>query len=251
MGQEAGEKWTAAAALQPALPRSDRLLVRQLAGWMPEGPAAPRQDVAERLGQWLNVNEAIALRATQAAVAAAGATAARRATPPPDLPLLHTALQRELQRMRAVLTQSITARDPAHPPDPSDPDTEWALHHHRLNDLQRRMELGVEALRAHVRQALAQATPELAQLAALDAALEPLLAGREQRLLSGLAASLRARFNALRAQATPSQPDETPDPSTSGLHWLQTFANEFEQTLLAELDLRLQPVTGLIESVHA
>ena len=244
MGQEAGEKWTAAAALQPALPKSDRLLVRQLAGWMPDGPAAPRQDVAERLGQWLNVNEAIALRATQAAVAAAGAAAARRATPHPDLPLLHIALQRELQRTRAVLTQSITARDPAHPPDPSDPDTEWALHHHRLNDLQRRMELSVEALRAHVRQALAQATPELAQLAALDAALEPLLAGREQRLLSGLPVLLKARFAALRAQAA-----QAPDTATEGQRWLHTFANEFEQVLLAELDLRLQPVMGLIESV--
>ena len=220
-------------------------LVRQLAGWLPEGVSAPRQDVAERLGQWLNVNEAIALRTTQAAVAAAGATAARRATPPRDLQVLHTALQQELQRVRAVLTQSITARDASHRPDPNELDIEWALFHQRLNDQQRRMELSVEALRGHVRQALAQSTPELAQLAALDAAMEPLLAGREQRLLNALPAFLKARFVALRQQAT-----DASDTAADDLHWLQTFAHEFEQTLLAELDLRLQPVIGLIESVH-
>lgn len=220
-------------------------LVRQLAGWLPEGVSAPRQDVAERLGQWLNVNEAIALRTTQATVAAAGAAAARRATPPDDPAALYTALQQELQRTRAVLTQSITMRDPSHQPDPDDLDIEWALFHQRLGDQQRRMALSVEALRGHVRQALAQSTPELAQLAALDAAMEPLLAGREQRLLNALPAVLKARFVALRQQAT-----DPSDTAADDLHWLQTFAHELEQTLLAELDLRLQPVIGLIESLQ-
>ena len=221
-------------------------LVRQLAGWMPAGVSAPRQDVAERLGQWLNVNEAIALRTLQTSVAAAGMAAARRAAPPVEPQPLHAALQQELQRVRAVLTQSITACDASHQPDPNELDIEWALFHQRLNDQQRRMELSVEALRGHVRQALAQATPELAQLAALDAAMEPLLAGREQRLLGSLPAFLKARFVALRQQAA-----DLSDPAPDNLRWLQTFANEFEQTLLAELDLRLQPVIGLIESIPA
>lgn len=221
-------------------------LVRQLAGWMPAGVSAPRQDVAERLGQWLNVNEAIALRTLQTSVAAAGMAAARRAAPPVEPQPLHAALQQELQRVRSVLTQSITARDASHRPDPEDLDIEWALFHQRLGDQQRRMELSVEALRGHVRQALAQATPELAQLAALDAAMEPLLAGREQRLLGSLPAFLKARFVALRQQAA-----DLSDPAPDNLRWLQTFANEFEQTLLAELDLRLQPVIGLIESIPA
>jgi hypothetical protein len=223
-------------------------LVRQLAGWLPEGVSAPRQDVAERLGQWLNVNEAIALRTTQAAVAAAGKAAARRAAPPGDSQALHSELQQELQRVRAVLTRSITARDASHRPDPNDLDIEWALFHQRLGDQQRRMALSVEALRGHVRQVLAQSTPELAQLATLDAAMEPLLAGREARLLGSLPAFLKARFVALRQQAAdPSDSAPAPD----DLRWLVTFANEFEQTLLAELDLRLQPVIGLIESLHA
>lgn len=219
--------------------------MRQLAGWLPEGVSAPRQDVAERLGQWLNVNEAIALRTTQAAVAAAGATAARRTAPPDDPAALHTALQQELQRVRAVLTQSITTRGPSHQPDTDDLDIEWALFHQRLGDQQRRMALSVAALRGHVRQALAQSTPHLAQLAALDAAMEPLLAGREARLLNSLPAFLKARFVVLRRQVV-----DPSDANPNDLRWLKTFANEFEQTLLAELELRLQPVIGLIESLN-
>ena len=218
-------------------------LVRQLAGWFSEGVGAPRQDVAERLGQWLNVNETIALRT---ALAAAGAAAARRSAPAADPLALHSALLQELQRVRAVLTQSITARDASHRTDASELDIEWALFHQRLGDQQRRMALSVEALRGHVRQALAQSTPELAQLAALDAAMEPLLAGREARLLSSLPAFLKARFVALRQQAA-----DPSDTVRDDLRWLHGFAHEFEQTLLAELELRLQPVIGLIESLPA
>lgn len=221
--------------------------MRQLARWLPPGADAPRQDVAERLGQWLNVKETIALHTAQASVAAAGLAAARRARPVDAgalHPSLHATLQAELQRVRAVLAQSIRRRDPTHRPDPNDPDTELALFHQRLNDQQRRMEMSVDALRDHVRQQLAQAGPALAQLAALDAQMEPLFGGREQRLLAGLPAFLKVRFAALRREAV------APD-APQGLHWLQVFETEFEQLLLAELDLRLQPVTGLIEALEA
>lgn len=217
-------------------------LVRQLARWLPPGADAPRQDVAERLGQWLNVKEAIALHTAQATVAAAGVAAARRARPVAPAGDLHAALQAELQRVRGVLGQSITTRDPGHQPDPNDLDTEFAFFHQRLIDQQRRMELSVDALRGHVRQRLAQSTPQHAQLAVLDEQMEQLFGGREQRLLTGLPAFLKARYQALRRQAAASDPPQD-------LAWLRSFEAEFEQTLLAELDLRLQPVTGLIESL--
>ena len=113
----------------------------------------------------------------------------------------------------------------------------------RLNEQQRRMEMSVDALRGHVREKMAQTTPALAQLASLDASMAPMLAGREQRLLAQLPAFLKARFQSLRQAAAAS---DTPD----DLRWLQGFAAEFEQLLLAELDLRLQPVTGLIEALE-
>ncbi len=220
-------------------------LARQLARGLPVGALGqvPRQDVAERLGHWLNVAEAIELHAAQSAVTAAGAAARRR--PPRVAPTaLHATLSAELERLRAVLTRSITAR-PAHRPDPSDVDTEWALFVQRLGDQQRRMEMGVDALREHVRQQLAQSTPAMAQLAAIDAVMDGFFGAREQRLLSQLTAFLKSRFAVLRQEAARGREADAPD----DLRWLQCFADEFERLLLAELDLRLQPVTGLIEAL--
>lgn len=219
-------------------------LVRQLAGFLPEGAHAladaSRQDLAERLGQWLNVADAITLRSAHPSIAALGARAAQ---PPTRAPAAE-ALPAELERVRATLTRSITARDPKHRPDPNDLDTEFALFHQRHQDQQRRMEMSVDALREHVRQTLAKGAPRLAQLAALDAVMDQMLGGREQRLLAGLPAYLKARFKALRQAAAAS---DTPD----DLRWLQGFEAELEQTLLAELEHRLQPVVGLIESLDA
>jgi hypothetical protein len=218
-------------------------VVRQLAGFLPAGAAAPgdaaRQDVAERLGQWLHVADAISLSSAHAAIAAAG----RQAVRAPGQPAATAAtLQAELERVRAVLSQSITTRDTRHRPDPDDLDTEFTFCLQRCQDQQRRMEMGVDALRGHVRQTLAQGMPRLAQLAALDAVMEQMLGGREQRLLNNVPAFLKARFQQLRQQAASS---DTPD----DLRWLQTFYAELEQTLLAELDHRLQPVVGMIEAM--
>ncbi len=211
--------------------------MRQLSSWRPDGVDAPHQDVAERLGQWLHVAEAIKLHAAQAQLVAAAHVGVRRQGDG-----LQVQLQQELDRLRATLTRSVLTVDPGHQPDPNDLDTEFALYHQRLNDLQRRMEMGVDALRQHVRQQLAQVNPELA---ALDAVMDPLFSGREQRLLTSLPSFLRARFVALRQQGAQSRKPDEPDT----LAWLQTFANEFEQLMLAELDLRLLPVVGLIESL--
>ncbi|TNF61432.1 MAG: DUF3348 family protein [Burkholderiales bacterium] len=235
------ERVPSIALSRPVSPVPSTALVRQLSGWLPAGPDTARQDVAERLGQWLNVAEAIELRAAGPALA----QAARRsgASPAPGArQRLHEQLQAELERVRAVLGRSILARDPAHRPDPCDPDVELALWHQRLNDVQRRMEMSVDALRQHVRQQLGAGGPALARLAALDAVMDRLYAGREQRLLAGLPAFLKARFAALRGAAA------TED-RAGGRHWLDTFNEEFEQLLLAELDLRLLPVVGLIESL--
>lgn len=200
-------------------------LVRQLAGYLPAPPDAARQDLAERLGGWLDVRDAIALHAAHQALPT---LAPRRAATRPAVADLHAALQ----RLRATLRQGIAAA-PALPIEPQD--SAFAPHHQRCLDHQRRMEAAIEPFRAHVRQSLAAASPRLARLAALDATLDQLLGGREQRLLSGVPAFLKARFEQLRQ----SHPDTWPAP----------FEQELQQALVAELDLRLQPVTGLIEAL--
>ncbi|MBW0185258.1 MAG: DUF3348 domain-containing protein [Hydrogenophaga sp.] len=202
-------------------------LVRELASWLPAAVELPRQDLAERLGGWLNVADAIALHAAHQALPAL-AVARQRAAPKaaPDA-------RAALERLRTTLTQAICT--PPYPP--TEPDhAEFAPHHQRCLDQQRRMEMGIDALRNHLRQTLAAASPSLAQLAALDAALDQMLGGREQRLLSGVPAFLKARFEHWRQ----AQPDA----------WPAHFEQDLQHALLAELDLRLQPLLGMVEALE-
>ena len=204
-------------------------LVRQLAGWQPTPEDLPRQDVAERLGQWFNVNDAIALSSMHQALPAVAR--GRR----PAVPAAARTLQAELQRVRATLSQAIT-RPPLEAGDEGlEAEAGFALHHQRCLEQQRRMDMAIEALRSHVRKTLSQTSPRLAQLATLDAVIEPMLAGREQRLLAAVPGFLKARFVQLRQ----SHPDG----------WPPLFEHDLQQTLLAELDLRLQPVVGMVEAL--
>lgn len=205
-------------------------LVRQLAGWQPAPADVPRQDLAERLGQWFNVADAIALSSLHQAMPAVAR--ARR----PTVPASARAVQAELQRVRATLSQAITS-PPLAPGDEGTDDTDagFAPHHQRCLEQQRRMDMSIEALRGHVRKTLSQTSARLAQLAALDAVLEPMLGGREQRLLATVPGFLKARF----AQLRQSHPGG----------WQPLFELDLQQTLLAELDLRLQPVTGMVEAL--
>ena len=205
-------------------------LVRQLAGWQAAPADVPRQDLAERLGQWFSVADAIALSSLHQAMPAVAR--ARR----PAVPAGARAVQAELQRVRATLSQAITS-PPREPGDEGTDDTDagFAPHHQRCLEQQRRMDMSIEALRAHVRKILSMTSARLAQLAALDAVLEPMLGGREQRLLATVPSFLKARLAELR-QSHPGG-------------WQPLFEHELQQTLLAELDLRLQPVVGMVEAL--
>lgn len=205
-------------------------LVRQLAGYLPAQPDATRLDFAERLGDWLNVRDAITLHAAHQALAALAAAQPAQGRQPARPGV--TELQTALQNLRATLQRGIAA-PPALPVQAED--SMFAPHHQRCLDLQRRMETAIEPFRAHVRQVLAAASPRLAQLAALDASFDQMLGRREQRLLSGVPAFLKARFEQLRQ----THPDTWPAP----------FELELQQALKSELELRLQPVTGLIEAL--
>ncbi|MEZ5705931.1 MAG: DUF3348 family protein [Burkholderiaceae bacterium] len=249
-------------------------LVRQLGEGMGPGPgsgASAGQDFAERLGAWLSVADSIALRAAlqatptqpQARRTVQKSTQSAQGAHAEGLP----DLLEEVRRVRATLAKSITTPEPSQPrrgpadhsPQaamvapavPLDPAAEFAMLHQRYGEQQRRMEMSIDALRAHARDVLSQASPELARLAALDAMLDQMLGGREQHLLSTVPAFLKKRFEALRRQAAAdAQTLFGHSPEASGPPgWLVELGAEFEQALLAELDLRLQPLTGLAEAL--
>jgi hypothetical protein len=234
-------------------------LVRLLDAWTPAEAEASGMDFAERLSLWLNTFDAIHLQAAQQAIRALPAAAPARPSRPPRA----AELAADLERVRGTLARAI-AQDPLTldlPPPPEHPrlrtgaakaapaaeDPGYAAFLQRHLDLQRQMELMIEPLREHVRQALGRGSPGLRQLAALDAALEPVLARHAQALLPTLPARLKRRFEQLRRrhQAEAVANDGAPPPPAD---WLQAFGQDWRQALLAELDLRLEPVVGLIEA---
>ena len=100
---------------------------------------------------------------------------------------------------------------------------------------QRAMSAQVGALRARVRTVLAGSSSALAPLAAIDAALDKALATREQHLLSTTTLRLEQHFERLRL--------------VGAAGWRGQFDRELQAVLLAELDLRMQPVEGLLDAL--
>lgn len=219
-------------------------LVRLLGDWVPLDAPASGMDFAERMSLWFNAFDAIRLQGVHQSIR--GMQAPAPGQPPDPGPAL--ALAEHLQRVRATLAQAIQqgVADGADAPG-------YAPYHRRHLELQRRMELAIAPLRDQVRQALGRASRRLRQLAALDAAFEEMLAPREQLLLPVAAALLQQRFEQLRLahrqeREAAGQPDDPADWSRAG-GWLQAFGQDWRQALLAELELRLEPVAGLIDAL--
>lgn len=206
-------------------------LVRLLEAWTLVAPPADGMDLAERTSLWIDPLAAIRLQSVHQSIRAMPATAtARRADPP--------ALASELQRVRAVLAQAIAQQVPAAEGPPA-----FAPYHRRHLELQRAMEVAIAPLRAQARQVLARASLRLRRLAALDEGMEQVLAAREHALLPTVAALLERRFLQLRPAAADG------GPAAADADWLPAFEADWRQALLGELDLRLEPVKGLLEAL--
>ena len=210
-------------------------LVRQLAAWAPPEADTPGMDIAERLSLWLNAFDAIGLQRAQQAIRQLGA-----AMPVPDhAPAVSAeALAADVERVRGAMAAAI-AQDPralAIAPEGFKP---WQQRH---LELQRQMEQMIQPLREHVRQALSRVSARLRQLAALDAVMAQVLAAREQAVMPTVVTLLERRFAQLRTQAGTHEAGGAGD-------WLEHFAGEWRQALRAELDLRLEPIRGLVEAL--
>lgn len=226
-----------------------RLLAQATGAGTGAAALAPRQDVAERLSQWLNAFDAVALHGIHQSVAAATPTAP---SPSAAADTAQEAVAELFQRTRAALVAAITGRGrpvvstagkargatprrvPAPPPPaPEEPVADYGVFFKRHLELQREMALKIAPLRAQARQVLARSAPQLRPLAALDALMEQTLAGREHKLLAQVPVLLEKRFEQLR---------DTPGGGPA------VFGREWEAIVLAELFLRLQPVVGLMEA---
>jgi hypothetical protein len=204
-----------------------------LGEWAPVDAHASGMDFAERLSLWLNAFDAIGLQAAHQSIKAIKTTvptktSEARSTRP-------QAIADEVQRVRTALVNAIE-RNSLASDKVQQADAGYSAFRQRHLELQRRMEQTIDPLRDHVRQTLCRISPKLRQLAALDAVLEQLLAPRAQVLLPEMAALMERRF------------DQLARSNADG--WLETFGKDWRLALLAELDLRLEPVAGLIEALN-
>ncbi|AOI84864.1 DUF3348 domain-containing protein [Burkholderia cepacia] len=259
---------------RPAL--SGPALVRLLARLADADVAESRQTLSDRLSQWLGWTDAITL------------SSALNASPPGVAAGVRGYdAERDCARVRHELAQAITAtnrprarRRPGDPPPPAADTADFADFRQRYLSLQQDMETAIGQLRGRLRVALAACSSGMARLATLDAIMERVLGARERSLLSAVPALLGTRFGRLRdaerqaladadaeaaaAAAAAAESAATADPADDGAAivdspavaaivpgaWLDTFRDEMQSILLAELEVRFQTVDGLLAALR-
>jgi len=227
-------------------PLTGSAFIRALAALNPVAAPAGPDAFAQRLARWVDWTHAFSLSA------ALGDSGGR-----PDVPGFggqgaFSADEREFARVRAALASMIAdapsgvaqARRANRPlaaaAVPVDVPIDFAAHRQRYAACQLAMETQIVPLRRRLRSSLADRSPALAKLAELDIVLEQVVGAQERTLLATVAARLEPRFDELRG-APPDVPVQ-PGP------WLERFRQEMRGLLLAELDLRLLPVEGLLQA---
>lgn len=236
-------------------------LIRLLSETHPE-IADPKYDFGERLGRWLDLSDAMTLYSVL------GTEAGERTSLRPsehDLP-------NQLLRVRRALSDAIDndgifnaasedtqPRTPPRIPFPTaapnttaDSAPDFTPFHRYYLAHQREMSAAITALRANARKALAAHSAAGRQLAGLDAAFEKSLSAREQSLLANIPILLAKRFDQRYAEhcAATDDADDAASWNEPG-SWLEAFCKDTKRVLLAELDLRLKPVAGLIAALTA
>jgi hypothetical protein len=241
-------------------------LVRLLAGLGNAEVPESRLSISDHLSQWLGWTDAIAL-STALSAQLPGATPGTD----PAARVGASAEQSQSQRVRAALTQAITGtgasarrdgrRTPVAAQQPqADVEPDFADFRQRYLALQQAMETDIGTLRTRLRATLAARTPELARLATVDAVMEQALGMRERSLLAGVPALLGAHFERLRAaaaeaeaakaQAAEAEGAEAGAAPRASLAWLASFRKDMQSVLLAELEIRFQPVEGLLAALR-
>lgn len=228
-----------------------RLLARLTATHVPESG----QPLSDQLGQWLTWTDAVAL----SAVLGEGRPVVKATAREDDDPA------RDVARLRADLTNAIVHDGVFAPARPSgtkrppavamsgpaaDAEPEYAVYRQRYLALQQTMETGIGNLRSRLRGMLAARAPDYASLALVDAIMERSLGARERVLLTSVPRLLEKHFDQLR-QAAQAGTDAACASATAPPAWLETFRTHMQQVLLAELDVRLHPVEGVLAALQS
>lgn len=220
----------------PALgPVDGPTLVRLLSRVSGRRPVAPAMAPAARLGEWIDWPRAVALSRVLDAALMEG---------PAQGPAAAGTLAAECARLRAGLVAEIDRG-----PRAGSEQAGFAPFKQHLQAIRGAMLSATGRLRGELRDCLAGGTPAQARLAEVDAQMEAALGPREATLLAGVADALQARFEELRRPGAGE--DAPPDAAREASGWLPVFRHELRDVLLAELDLRFQPMDGLLAAIRS
>jgi hypothetical protein len=197
----------------------------------------------DRLSHWLDWKQAIALST---------ALDGKPTEPADDAPAFGHAAEDECVRSREALVQAIhtdraflTSAQRAEQGMPNlYAANDYAPLRQRYIALQRKIQATTGSLRGNLRDMLTQASPEMGRLADVDAVMELALSPREQSLLGKVPTLLGEYFDGLRQRTQGS-------PADASALWLDVFRKDMQSVLLAELDVRFQPVEGLLAALRA
>ena len=204
------------------------LLTRLTAAKVPESS----QSISERLSQWLGWTDAISLSSVLGATNKKAPSASMAAP---------SAEEAEVTRVRETLLKILADEGGA-----LRTATDFSPYRRRYVSRQQTMETAIAPLRTRLQAALVARSPALAQLAAVDAVMAQALGAHEVRVLATIPTLLEKHFTRLRrAQADQIDPDVLPD------LWLDGFIDDMQSVLFAELDIRLQPIEGLLEALRS
>lgn len=185
--------------------------------------------IAERLGRLFGLGDTMSLD---------GAIAWRSRHPGSPQPAAIERLTGELASSRRALIRRIE-----HWADKVEFEGEPAFEplHHAWLGAQRKVAATSRQLRDKVRKAMKDQSPALAHLAELDAVFDHTMASYTSQCFAKVPKELEQRFQTLKNADRP-----TPDADD----WLHRYCEEAQNLLFAEMDVRLEPVLGLLEACH-
>ena len=193
------------------------------------------QSISERLSQWLGWTDAISLSSVLGAANKKPSSASRA------IPSVPSAEEADVARVRDALMKTLADEGGA-----LRTATDFSPYRRRYVSRQQTMETAIAPLRTRLQAALVARSPALAQLAAVDAVMAQALGAHEVRVLSTIPVLLEKHYTRLRrAQVDSIDPDVSPD------MWLDGFTDDMQSVLFAELDIRLQPIEGLLEALRS
>ncbi|MPW20198.1 DUF3348 family protein [Paraburkholderia sp. CNPSo 3157] len=234
-------------------------LVRLLARLTAVDVPASSQSLSDQLSQWLGWTDAIALSTALNGNPPAVAGGSR----------LHGSADSECAQVRASLARAIagdnasaSARRRGSVPlsaqsEPTEPVPDYADFRQRYLAMQQSMETAIGNLRGRLRSMLAAKTPEMTRLAVVDAIMERALGAREHNVLAAVPGMLGTHFERLRQAEQDAlhklADTHAPEGAKAAVKpgaWLDVFRKDMQGVLLAELEIRFQPVEGLLAALR-